>query len=154
MLRLGIPLGLAVDGSASNDSSDMLGELRACLLLHRVLGGADALTAGDVLGIATRGGARLLGWGDEIGTLAPGKGADLVLIEMDRLDYAGALSDPLAAVIFSGISHAVDTAIVNGRVRLRGGQLVGIDERALRHDANRVARRMLEQAGHDARFVL
>jgi 8-oxoguanine deaminase len=150
---LGVPVGLAVDGSASNDSSDMLGELRACLLLHRVLGGAGAITAEQVLELGTTGGARLLGW-TAIGTLAPGKAADLALVEMDRLDYAGALSDPLAAVIFSGCSHEVDTVIVNGAIVLERGRVLGIDEPALRRDANRVARMMLERAGHDTRWIL
>jgi 8-oxoguanine deaminase len=153
LLKLGVPVGLAVDGSASNDSSDMLGELRACLLLHRVLGGAGAITAEQVLELGTIGGARLLGW-STIGTLAPGKAADLALVEMDRLDYVGALSDPLAAVIFSGCSHEVDTAIVNGAVVLEGGRVLGIDEAALRRDANRIARTMLERAGHDTRWML
>ncbi len=154
MLRRAIPLGLAVDGSASNDSSDMLGELRACLMLHRVLGGANAITAPEVLGLATRGGAALLGWGEAVGTLAPGQAADLALFEMDRLDYAGALSDPLAAVIFSGCSHLAHTVIVNGEVRLEAGVVKGVDERALARDANRVARELMEQAGHDTRFML
>jgi 8-oxoguanine deaminase len=153
MRRLGVPVGLAVDGSASNDSSDMIGEMRSCLMLHRVLGGADAITAADVLDLATRGGAALLGW-SEIGTLEPGKAADLVLVEMDRLDYAGALSDPLAAVIFSGCSHQVHTAIVNGEVRLREGVVVGLDEVALRRRANQLARQMMEKAGHSTRWML
>jgi len=113
MIDAGIGLGLGVDGSASNDSSDMLGELRNCLLLQRVQKGADAINAEQVLELGTRGGAQLLGW-SEIGTLERGKGADLAIFEMARLDYAGALSDPLAAIIFSGSSHLVDTTIVNG----------------------------------------
>jgi cytosine/adenosine deaminase-related metal-dependent hydrolase len=153
MLRRHVPVGLAVDGSASNDTSDMLGEMRSCLMLHRVLGGASAIGVRDVLGLATRGGAQLLGW-SEVGTLEPGKAADVVLVEMDRLDYAGALSDPLAALVFSGFSHGVHTAIVDGKVRLREGQLVGIDEVDLRHQANRIARRMMKQAGHDTRWTL
>lgn len=153
MLAAEIPVGLAVDGSASNDSSDMLGELRACLMLHRVLGGAAAITADQVLGIATRGGAALLGW-PEIGSLERGKAADLVLIEMDRLDYAGALSDPLAAVIFSGCSHQAHTVIVNGEVVLEDGVLTTIDEVELRHEANRHARAMMEAAGHDTTWML
>lgn len=153
MMRRKIPVGLAVDGSASNDTSDMMGELRACLMLHRVLGGADAITADQVVGLATRGGAALLGW-PEIGTLEVGKAADLVLVEMDRLDYAGALSDPLAAVVFSGISHQVHTVIVNGRIVLQDGAMVGVDEEALRHQANAEARRMMEAAGHDVGWML
>ena len=154
MLQRKIPVGLAVDGSASNDTSDMLGELRSCLMTHRVLGGAKAITAEQVLGIATRGGAQILGWGDELGSLELGQAADLALIEMDRLDYAGALSDPLAAVIFSGSSHYVDMTIVNGQIVVKDGQVVGLDEEALRHEANRHAKAMLEQAGHDTSWYL
>jgi len=153
MLARRIPLGLAVDGSASNDSSDMLGELRSCLLLHRVLGGAAAITADQVLGIATRGGAALLGW-PEIGSLELGQAADLVMVEMDRLDYAGALSDPLAAVIFSGICHQVHTVIINGQIVLADGVLAGIDEEDLRCEANHHARTMMELAGHDTTWML
>jgi cytosine/adenosine deaminase-related metal-dependent hydrolase len=152
MRRLQVPVGLAVDGSASNDSSDMIGEMRTCLLLHRVLGGASAMTAPEVLDMATRGGAALLGW-SEVGTLEPGKAADLVLVEMDRLDYAGALSDPLAAIIFSGCSHQVHTAIVNGEVRLREGVVLGLDEAALRRRANELARSMVERAGLSTRWM-
>ncbi len=153
MLAAKIPVGLGVDGSASNDSSDMLGELRACLMLHRVLGGAAAITAEQVLGIATRGGGALLGW-PEIGSLERGKAADLVLVEMDRLDYAGALSDPLAAVIFSGCSHQAHTVIVNGEIVVEDGALTMIDEVELRHEANRHARAMMEAAGHDTAWML
>ncbi len=153
MMAQKIPVGLAVDGSASNDTSDMLGEMRACLMLQRVLGGADAIRAADVLGLATQGGARLLGW-DDIGRLVPGMAADLVLIEMDRLDYAGALSDPLAAVIFSGITHQVHTSIVNGEIVLEEGQVLGVDEETLRRDANQIARQMMDQAGHDTSWML
>ena len=153
MLEMGVPVGLAVDGSASNDSSDMTGEMRSCLMIHRVLGGADAITAEQVLGIATRGGANLLGWPD-IGTLEVGKGADLCLYEMDRLDYAGALSDPLAAIIFSGASHFTDTTIVNGEIVVQEGQLTRADEQDIRDDANRVAKEMMEKADVDTGWYL
>ena len=154
MLEADIPVGLAVDGSASNDTSDMMGEMRSCLMIHRVLGGAAAITAEQVLGIATRGGARVLGWDGEVGTLEKGKAADLCLVEMDRLDYAGALADPLAAIIFSGMTHQVDTTIVNGQVVVEDGMVVGLDEEKLRHDANRHARTMMEKAGHSVEWIL
>jgi len=80
--------------------------------------------------------------------------ADLCLYEMDRLDYAGALSDPLAAIIFSGYSHQVDTTIVNGQVVVQDGALKNLDERALRDDANHQARLMMEKADVDARWYL
>jgi cytosine/adenosine deaminase-related metal-dependent hydrolase len=153
MLARGVRVGLAVDGSASNDTSDMMGELRTCLLLHRVLGGADAITAEQVLSLATRGGADLLGW-SEVGTLEVGKAADVVLVEMERLDYAGALSDPLAAIVFSGTAHQAHTVIVNGRVVVRDGMVLNVEEDDLRCRANAEARRMMEAAGHDTRWML
>jgi cytosine/adenosine deaminase-related metal-dependent hydrolase len=153
MIAAEIPVGLAVDGSASNDSSDMLGELRACLLLQRVRGGAGAITARQVFDLATAGGAGLLGW-STIGSLAPGMAADLVMIEMNRLDYAGALSDPLAAIIFSGMSHEAHTVIVNGEIVVEGGELKTVDEGRLRDEANRLARAMMEAAGQPTRWML
>jgi cytosine/adenosine deaminase-related metal-dependent hydrolase len=110
------------------------------------LGGADAINAGQVLDIATRGGAQLLGW-SEIGTLEPGKAADIAIVEMNRLDYAGALSDPLAAVIFSGISHQVHTVLVNGQIVVQDGRLLAIDEEKLCAEANRHSQTMMEKAG-------
>lgn len=152
MIEREIPVGLAVDGSASNDSSDMLGELRNCLLLQRVKYGAAAITAEQVLELGTRGGARLLGWSD-VGTLQRGKAADIAIFEMARLDYAGALADPLAAIIFSGASHAAHTAIVNGKVVLKNGKLLAIDEEKLRVTANAISKRMLEAEGYDTGWM-
>ena len=146
-------MGLAVDGSASNDSSDMTGEMRSCLMIHRVLGGADAITADQVLGVATGGGAKVLGF-DKVGTLEVGMAADLCLYEMNRMDYAGALSDPLAAIIFSGYSHQVDTTIVNGKVVVEGGRLKNMDEETLRDEANKQAKIMLEKADIRADWYL
>ncbi|PIE18649.1 MAG: 8-oxoguanine deaminase [Proteobacteria bacterium] len=167
MLDKGIRVGLAVDGSASNDSSDMLGELRNALLLSRVRYGPSAMTADQVLKLATHGSASLLGW-EAIGSVEVGKAADLAIFEMQRLDYAGALSDPLAAIIFSGASHRAHTTIVNGKVVLREGKLLGAegildsqgqapvgayDEDELRDRANAISRQMLEAEGHDTRWM-
>ncbi len=153
MIKKGIPVGLAVDGSASNDTSDMMGEMRSCLLLHRVLGGAKAISAKEVFALATRGGAQLLGW-PEVGSLEVGKAADIVMVEMDRLDYVGALSDPLAAIIFSGLSHQAHTVIVNGKIVLENGQLTQIDEQHLKKEAQTQAKKMLERAGVDISWML
>ncbi|MCC6751349.1 MAG: 8-oxoguanine deaminase [Deltaproteobacteria bacterium] len=153
LLARGVRVGLAVDGSASNDSSNMLGELRSCLLVHRVHGTPAAMTADLALRLATRGSAELLGW-ERLGTLAVGQAADLALVEMKRLDYAGALSDPLAAAVFAGISHNVHTTIVDGKVVVSGGRLVCLDEDALRDRANALSKRMLEQAGHSTKWML
>ncbi|MCB9554842.1 MAG: 8-oxoguanine deaminase [Deltaproteobacteria bacterium] len=153
MIGRGVRVGLAVDGCASNDSSNMLAELRNCLLLHRVKHGAAAIDVHQVFDLATRGSADLLGW-SELGTLEVGKPADLVLVEMDRLDYVGALSDPLAAVVFCGLSQEVHSVIVNGRLVVDDGRLTAIDEQALRREGNRQARALLERAGVETRWYL
>lgn len=145
MLKLGIPVGLAVDGSASNDSSDVVGEMRQALLLHRVNSGADAITAEQVLEMATLGSARLLGRTD-IGSLEIGKAADLAIFELDKLEYTGALADPLAALIFSGINHEVDTTIVNGQIVVKGGKLAHIDESEIIRTGNNIAQELLRKA--------
>ena len=146
MLDAGVPVGLGVDGSASNDTSNMLAEARQALLAHRV--GADPsrwLTAEDVLWMATRGGARCLGR-DDIGSLEPGKSADLILVDTRRLSYAGASSDLVAALVFSPFPAPVDTAMVNGRVVVEGGELVGVDVPALVEKADAIAEGLLRLA--------
>jgi len=125
MRRAGVPVGLGVDGSASNDSSHLLAEARQALLLQRVTGDPAALSAWDVLEMATLGGARVLGR-DDIGALAPGMAADFIGFRLDRLAYAGALHDPIAALVFC-MPQNVDLSVVNGRVVVEDGELRTID---------------------------
>src|ERR1700712_1479179 len=99
MLKAGVPVGRGVDGSASNDGEHLLGEARQALLLARVGGDPAALSARQALELATIGGARVLGR-DDIGSLEVGKAADVVGWRLDRLAFAGALHDPVAALIF------------------------------------------------------
>lgn len=148
MLRRGVPVGIGVDGSASNDTSDLLGEVRQALLLARVQAGPGALSAEQALRLATRGSARLLGREDELGSLEVGKAADVVLVDLSRLDYAGALSDPLAAVVFAGISHRVHATIVDGQFVVRDGKLARLDEGEVAARAHAISFRLLRQAGH------
>lgn len=146
MLEAGVPVGLGVDGSASNDTSNLLAEARQALLAHRL--GADParwITAQEVLWMATRGGARCLGR-DDIGSLEPGKRADLILVDTRRLSYAGAGSDILAALVFSPWPEPVDTVIVNGRILVEGGQLLGVDVPALVERADAIAEGLLRKA--------
>ncbi len=146
MLDRGVPVGLAVDGSASNDSSDMLGEARQAMLLQRVRYGSGGLTAKETWEIATRGGASILGW-SETGSIEEGMLADISIWNMDRLAYSGSLSDPAAALLFCGYDHSADTVIVNGRIVAEKGTVLGVDENKLKDDANRVARNLYKKAG-------
>ncbi len=143
MLAMGINVALAVDGSASNDTSDMLGEMRQALLLQRVRYGSDAVTAMDVYRMATLNGATLLGF-EKVGALRDGWAADVALFDINSLPYAGSLSDPLAALIFSGYDHGTAYTIVNGRIVVEKGRLVGIDEEKITRKANGIAERLLK----------
>ena len=141
MLDMEIKVSLAVDGSASNDSSDMLGEIRNALLLQRVKGGASAMTTEEAFSIASAGGASVLGY-PECGTIKKGMAADLAVFNLDQLGYAGALSDPLAALIFCGYNHQTDYTIVNGRVTVREGNLACFDEELLTVKVNEISRKL------------
>jgi len=145
MLRVGVRVGLGVDGSASNDSGHLLAEARMSMLLQRVGGDPAALSARQALELATRGGARVLGR-DDIGSLESGKAADIVGWRLDRPAYAGALHDPVAALVFCQPQN-VDLAIVNGRQRVRDGAIIGLDLPALVAEHNQRARALLERAG-------
>ena len=135
MLRLGVPVGLAVDGSASNDGSSLMEELRVAFLLHRLQSSHDAPSGYDILKLATRGSARLLGR-DDIGQLAVGKCCDLFLVDARRLELVGALYDPKSVLATVGLRGAVDTTVVNGRVVVEGGRLVAVDETRVAAEAN------------------
>lgn len=124
MMRAGVKVGLGVDGSASNDSSHMLNEARQALLLQRAVKGGAALTARQALELATLGGAAVLGR-DDIGALAPGKAADLVLFNVTGLELAGTAWDPVAALLFCCPMKATRT-IVQGRVIVEDGQITSI----------------------------
>ena len=148
LLDAGAPVGLGVDGSASNDTSNMLAEARQALLAHRRdTDPARWLSAEDVLWMATRGGAACLGR-EDIGSLEPGKAADLVLVDTRRLSYAGAGSDILAALVFAPFPEPVDTVMVNGRVVVESGQLRDVDVPALVARAERASSRLLDAARH------
>ncbi|HET9392599.1 MAG TPA: 8-oxoguanine deaminase [Candidatus Rubrimentiphilum sp.] len=135
----GARVGLGVDGSASNDASNMIDEVRHAMLLQRVAhGDPAALTARDALRLATRGGAEVLGR-DDIGALAPNMAADIVGWSIDSLELAGgAVHDPIASLVFC-TPRRVDLSIVNGKVRVRGGEIVDFDLNATVRRANELA---------------
>jgi cytosine/adenosine deaminase-related metal-dependent hydrolase len=153
MLTMGVKVGLGVDGSASNDSSHLLGEARLAMLLARLdagLRGASRsveeapplMSARQALEIATRGGAAVLGR-DDIGSLAEGKCADLFAINLNRLDYAGALHDPVAAALFCAPQN-VDLNIVGGKAIVKEGKIVTVNVPELVRKHNQAAKRLLE----------
>jgi len=144
MLDKGVPVGLGVDGSASNDSGNMLSEIRMALLLSRLREEPFWLTAREVLLMATRGGAAVLGR-DDVGELAVGKQADLALFSVQRLEYAGSLSDPLAALVFTVRTAPVDYLFVNGVVQIRKG-VSPVEETELVPKHNQLATEMLQRA--------
>ena len=144
LLDAGAGVALGVDGSASNDSSHLLAEARMALLLQRVKGGPTALSAEEVLWMATRGGAAVLGR-DDVGQLAPGKAADLIGLRLDRLDYAGALHDPLAPLVFCH-PQRVDLSIVNGDVVVEEGQLLTLDLGPVIERHNQISRELVQGA--------
>ena len=142
MLELEVPVGLAVDGSASNDGSNLLQELRSAYLMHRLHSSKKAPSAYDFLKLATRGGARVLGRSD-IGSLEEGKAADLFLLNMERLEYVGAQFDPKAVLGTVGIARPVDYTIVNGRIVVKEGRIQGlIDEDKVAEVANKLVRQL------------
>lgn len=145
MLKKGVPVGLAVDGSASNDGSNMLAELKEALLTAKLIWGIDSLSARDVLAMATRGSAALLGRSD-IGSLAPGKAGDMFLVKADSIDYAGC-QDPVTALVTCGGSQTVDYTIVNGRIIVRDGRLVNMAEGEIYRRGSQAAGELLQKAG-------
>lgn len=142
MLNHGVPVSLGVDGSASNDTGNLLQEARTAFLLARVREcDVTAMSARQILELATLGGARVLGR-DDIGALAPGMSADLIAIDLDRPQFAGALHDPVAAVLFCHIDR-VDYSFINGKKVVDQGQLTTLDLNALVEKTNRIAAEMV-----------
>lgn len=139
MLELGVPLGLAVDGSASNDGSNLLEEMRVAYLLHRLNWSQMAPSGYDILKIATRGSARILGR-EELGQIAVGMAADFFLVDMERIELVGAQFDPMSMLCTVGLKGSVDYTVVNGEIVVKDGRLVRVDEDSAVEKANSVVR--------------
>ena len=137
MLEMGIPVGLGVDGSASNDGSDLLEEIRVGFLLHRLHSSRKAPTGYDMLKIATMGSARLLGREDEIGSVETGKCADFFLVDSNRLELVGADEDPKSLFGTVGLRGPVDYTVIDGKVTVDHGRITGIDEEKIVMDSGR-----------------
>jgi 8-oxoguanine deaminase len=139
----GVPVGLGVDGSASNDHSNMMWEARQALLVQRLRYEADQVTPERVLGWATRGSARALGRSD-IGVIAPGAQADLAMYKLDDLRFSGS-HDPISALLLCGATGA-DRVMVGGTWRVEDGAIVGLDLSGLIAEHSAAAKRLLAPA--------
>lgn len=144
MLDHGVPVGLGVDGSASNDHNNLLNEARTAMLLARVQGdnpNPAAMTARQALELATLGSARVLGR-DDIGALAVGMSADFIAYNLDRPHFAGALHDPVAALLFCH-SGEVDYSFINGEMVVEQGQVVTVDLELVVEQHNKLAQELV-----------
>jgi cytosine/adenosine deaminase-related metal-dependent hydrolase len=140
LVAAGAPVGLGVDGSASNERSDLFFEVKQALLVARGRGGPRAMTVREALRLGTRGGAAVLGR-DDIGQLAPGKRADIAVWRTDGLELGGAETDPVAGLVFSA-PHRVDRLYVGGEEVVRDGRLVRADEDEIACEHRKAARKL------------
>lgn len=138
----GVRIGLAVDGSSSNDTGNMLLEIRNALLLQRVAKGADALSPRDALEFATLGGARVLRIDDYIGSIEEGKSADIAAFRLDTLAMAGGLSDPVASLVLCD-PHKSDFLMVNGKIRVQNGKVIDGELPELIRKHNEISAKLL-----------
>ncbi len=142
LLDAGVKLSIAVDGSASNDGSNMWEEIRRAYLLNHLKYGSNGLNAYEILKMATRGGAEVLGRND-IGILQEGMAADIVLFDLDDIAYAGS-HDPLVSMVTCGNSSLVKMTIVNGKMVVKDGKLLTIDTHKTGKQAHKVATDLVE----------
>lgn len=141
--QAGSPVGLGVDGSASNDNSNLMEGVRHALMINRLRYGAAGVTHFDALRWATQGSARCLGR-DDIGTIAVGKQADLAMFTLDELRFSGA-GDPIAALVLCG-AHSADRVMIAGRWTVENGLPVGLDIAELRREHGAAAKAIFEEA--------
>ena len=141
MLDTGVKVGLGVDGSASNDSGNMLNEARQTMLLQRVNSKASTMTARETLRVATKGGASVLNR-DDIGMLVPGYAADITAFKRDNVDFSGSDWDPVASLVFCGPSKANYT-IINGKIVVSEGQLNSIPMEKLVRKHSKLSRDLI-----------
>jgi cytosine/adenosine deaminase-related metal-dependent hydrolase len=145
LLDAGVPVGLGVDGAASNEASSLIAEVKAATLVARAVGGPQAMGVRQALELATMGGARVLGREAEIGSLEPGKLADVALWRLDSLPQAG-MADPVAALVL-GSAPPLELLLVNGRVIVERDHVLTVDEQQAALAARAATRRLLRKAG-------
>jgi 8-oxoguanine deaminase len=144
LMAAGAPVGLGVDGAASNEAGELAGELRQALLMARAIGGPRAMTVRESLALGTIHGARCLGRAAEIGSLEPGKLADIAIWDLAGIDHAG-IADPVAALVL-GARPRVHHLLVGGRTVVEDGRLVTGDEETIARELETASRRLQEGA--------
>lgn len=145
MLAAGVKVGLAVDGSASNDGSNLLSEMRAAYLLQRLVKSSKAPDGYRILKMAASGGASILGR-EDIGSIEINKAADLFMIDASRLELAGALGDPKALLATVGFNHPVDYTMINGKMVVKNGNIVNFDEEKVAAKANELVNKLINNS--------
>jgi cytosine/adenosine deaminase-related metal-dependent hydrolase len=137
LLDAGVPVGLGVDGAASQEAGSLVGDVKAAALFARAVGGASAMTVREAVELGTLGGARVLGREADIGSLEPGKLADIALWRLDRLPHAG-IADPVAALVL-GAPPPLELLVVGGRTVVERDRLVTVDEQEVADEARRAS---------------
>ena len=145
MRDAGVAVGLGVDGAASNEACALLEEVRHAVLFARARGGPRALTVRDALEMGTMGGARVLGRQDEIGSLEPGKLADVAVWRLDTLPHID-IADPVAALVL-GAPPPIELLLVNGRPVVEQDRLVNVDEETVAGDVLKASKSLLARVG-------
>lgn len=140
-----VKVGLGVDGCSCNDTSNMLSELRTCLLIHSLNSGPNSININQIFDMATLGGAHVLRRETEIGSIEVGKAADIVLIDINQIGFTGAIHDPKASLILCGNNSIVDTSIINGKIIVKNGKIVKFDENELYNIGNSLSFELLNR---------
>ena len=147
MLDRGISVSLGADGAACNNRLDMFTELRTMALLQKALRAPEAVPARQALRVATIGGARALGLEKEIGTLEPGKRADVIVVNLETLSSLPGSNDPASTLVYSSQTSDVRSVVIDGRVAMKDRELLTLDEKSVVQKANQEAVELVKRAG-------
>jgi 5-methylthioadenosine/S-adenosylhomocysteine deaminase len=146
MLELGISVSLGADGAACNNRLDMFTEMRSMALLQKALHGPEVLPARQALRLATAGGARALGLENEIGTLEPGKLADVIVVNLDSLHSSPCSEDPVSALVYSAQTSDVQCVVIDGQLVMNDRALLTMDEQSVVRNATREGTELSKRA--------
>jgi 5-methylthioadenosine/S-adenosylhomocysteine deaminase len=151
MLRAGVTIGLASDGPASSNNHSLFQAMKFAALIQKGFhGDATIITAQQVLQMATIGGARAVGLGDEIGSIEVGKKADLVLVDLTD-SFATPIHDPVSALVYSALGHEPTLVVIDGAIVMRDRKVLTVDERRVRREAQSAAESLTRRAGISSR---